>query len=270
MPFRRPSPRSQPRLADDIVSGNVTAWYQPVIDLSSGRLVGLEALARWTDDDAKAQGAGRLVKLAEETGSVVSLDRSIADQACRDLARWHDIRPDLRLGLNVSGRHLDEADWPRDIQAIVSGAGVAAETIDLELTETVRPSAPATTATGLATLREAGFSVWLDDFGSGWSQLRHLLELPIDGLKIDHYLATAPGARAEAVLRLVLATARELGLRVTIEGIGSIAQADRACALGCTSAQGFLWSAAVPAERIDELVFGAWSLDQVWTPHLSR
>lgn len=248
----------------------MTAWYQPVVDLSSGRLAGLEALARWTDDDAKAQGAGRLVELAEETGSVVSLDRAIADQACRDLARWHEIKPDLRLGLNVSGRHLDETDWPQDIQAIVSGAGVAAETIDLELTETVRPSTPATTATGLATLREAGFAVWLDDFGSGWSQLRHLVELPIDGLKIDHHLATAPGARAEAVLRLVLATARELGLRVTIEGIGSIAQADRACVLGCTLAQGFLWSAAVPAERIDELVFGGWSLDQVWTPNLSR
>ncbi len=120
----------------------------------------------------------------------------------------------------------------------------------LELTEVTRPGDAAQADHDLALLREEGFELWLDDFGTGWSQLQHLVELPVDGLKLDRFLAGGGNARADVLLQALTGAARALGIRTTLEGIQDRAQAQRAADLGCDLGQGFWWSPAVPAARV--------------------
>ena len=159
-------------------------------------------------------------------------------QAMQDLSRWRELRPDLRMSVNFSGRHLSNPAWADEVHALAEGAGVPAANVDIELTETARPDNVTSGAEQLRRLQERGYLIWLDDFGTGWSELRHLVQLPVDGVKIDRFFAEALGGRADAVVRALTKAAEELGLGATIEGISQPEHATRAIALGCDIARG--------------------------------
>jgi EAL domain-containing protein (putative c-di-GMP-specific phosphodiesterase class I) len=250
-------------IADALAAGEFVAWYQPIVHLSTGQLVGFEALARWEQASGELAMPSAFIDVAEQSDLIVDLDLAIAARACRDVARWHEARPDLRIGLNLSARHLDDPGCDTRLHGVVLAAGLAPRNVDVELTETARPSDAAQGAETLTRLHSQGYSIWFDDFGTGWSELQDLVSLPVDGLKIDRFFAEALGTRADAVVRAMTTAAREMGISTTIEGISRPEHRERAIALGCDLAQGFLWSPAVPAATIDRVFAGAAELPGV-------
>ncbi|WP_157970571.1 EAL domain-containing protein [Nakamurella deserti] len=239
-------------IADAIRGGAIVPWYQPVIELGNGRLIGFEALARWDHPTLGWLDPNTFVPFAEDSDLIVELDHSIMRQALTDLARWTGRVPDLRMGVNMSSRQFDRPDWRDTVRATLAGTGASASSVDLELTETVRLAAHHSDGAFVRELQALGFTVWMDDFGTGWSSLEYLLRLPVDGIKIDRVMAVALGTPVgNAVTRAVTGMAADLGLAVTIEGVATVEQAALAEQLGCRSAQGYLWSRPVPASEVE-------------------
>jgi EAL domain-containing protein (putative c-di-GMP-specific phosphodiesterase class I) len=154
----------------------------------------------------------------------------------------------VRMSVNLSGRHFHHDDWFTGICDVVADSGVAPQDVDLELTETTQIAATFCDGAVVQQLRDHGFRVVLDDFGTGWSTLEYLLRLPASGIKIDRAVTAALGSTiGNALTRAVTGLAGDLGLVTVIEGIETAEQADLARGLGCDLAQGFIWSAPMPA-----------------------
>ncbi|SDP49595.1 EAL domain, c-di-GMP-specific phosphodiesterase class I (or its enzymatically inactive variant) [Nakamurella panacisegetis] len=240
-------------LAQAIRGGHIIPWYQPVVDLDSDRIVGVEALARWQHPEGEITNPARFIPLAEDSDLIIDLDLTIISLAARDVVRWHAERPDLRLSVNLSGRHFDRDDFLTPIASAVTDAGLSPEAVDLELTETKHLGERVTS--GLVhQLRDAGFGVWLDDFGTGWSSLEYLLRMPVSGVKIDRALTLALGSRiGNALTTAVTGLTSELDLKTTIEGVETRRNAQIARDLGCDFGQGYFWSPPVPAPDLPRL-----------------
>ena len=249
---RRPSADD---VATAITAGEIVPWYQPIVDIATAQVVGVEALARWVRPSVPVEPTAAFVAVVENSDLIIDLDRTVMRQALTDLGQWQLGRPDLRLSLNVSGRQLDRDDWLAALEEGTRTAGVPPDRVVLELTETVRPVRRDGGADLLRQARAAGFGIWLDDFGTGWASLYDLVKLPATGLKIDRCFAQDLGTPAvDAVVRALAGAAAELGLDLVIEVIGADDEAQYARGLGCRYAQGFLWSPAVPAEELRVLL----------------
>ncbi|MEP6560901.1 MAG: EAL domain-containing protein, partial [Nakamurella sp.] len=236
--------------------GEIVPWYQPVVDLVTGDTVALEALARWLHTNGTVDDPRQFVPVAEDSDLIIELDLAVMKQALADLSRWQRTNPSLRMAVNLSARHFDHHDSVTKLFAAAVAAGVSPGSIDLELTETVRSAVgSADIAEAVNHLRELDFEVWLDDFGTGWSSLDHLLWLRVDGIKIDRAVTVALGTPiGDALAQAVTGLARGLGLRTTIEGIEDEESAELARAHGCDYGQGYLWSPPVAASDIDKIM----------------
>lgn len=241
-------------LAEAIAAGQIVPWYQPVIDLATGDLVGFEALARWEHPTAGTLDPNDFVPFAEDSELIIELDHTVMRQALTDFAQWTTTYiPPLRMGVNMSTSHFDRPDWIGPLRSMLAETGVPGASVDLEVTETARLADQHADGAFVRTLQELGFKVWMDDFGTGWSSLEYLLRLPIDGIKIDRVMAVALGTPiGDAITKAVAGLAADLRLDTTIEGIATTEQAARAHRLGCRTAQGYLWSKAVPASTVTE------------------
>ena len=243
----------------------VTAHYQPIVSLETGRVVGVEALARWRHPERGWVAPGEFVPPAEETGLILGLGRGVLARACRDLRAWTDAVPGadaLGVSVNLSVRQLAQADLVEQVRAAVEAAGVDAARLRLEVTESVLVEHPEAAAATLTRLKGLGVRIWMDDFGTGYSSLAVLHRLPLDGLKVDRSFvaAMATDGRAGRVVASVLALARSLGLEVVAEGIERADQLAGLRALGCDHGQGFLFSPAVPPDSLAPLLTAA----RVW------
>jgi EAL domain-containing protein (putative c-di-GMP-specific phosphodiesterase class I) len=238
-------------IADAITDGRIIPWYQPVVELRTGRVLGFEALARWDHPTLGWLDPNTFVPFAEDSDLIVELDHSILRQALADFASWCGPARELRMGVNMSSRQFDRPDWAENVRAAVDGSGVPPASVDLELTETVRLAEHHSDGGFVRALQAMGFSVWMDDFGTGWSSLEYLLRLPVDGIKIDRVMAVSLGTPVgNAVTRAMSGLAADLGLAITIEGVATREQAALAQQLGCHAAQGYLWSRPVPATEV--------------------
>jgi EAL domain-containing protein (putative c-di-GMP-specific phosphodiesterase class I) len=250
-----PTEQAVAALVRGIGQGEIVPWYQPLVDLASGRVVGLEALARWERSSGALDEPAVFIPLAERTNLIVDLDRAVMRQAFLDVSRWQVRHPDLRVSVNVSGRDLDQDDWVDNLRATANRAGLSPAAVTLELTETARPSARGLSRQVIADLRDAGFQLWFDDFGTGWAGLQELASYPLDGIKLDRSFAAALGRRIDdTVVRAITRTALELGLEVTMEGVETADQASLARELGCRYGQGYFWSRPLPAARVEALL----------------
>ena len=238
-------------IAAAVAAGEIRPWYQPLMDLTSGEMVGVEALARWHRPSGQVEGPASFLPLAERSELVLEIDRAVMAFAFADLAGWQRLRPDFRISVNLSGRHLDRPDTLELVEAAVAAAGIPATSVDLEITETARPDDLLTSLVLLTGFRDRGYTVWFDDFGSGWSALQDLIRLPVGGIKLDRSFAEQLGTPVDDALVGALASAAaQVGLKVTIEGIQTPLQLDRARTLGCHFAQGYYWSPPVPAAEV--------------------
>ncbi len=233
------------RLRAAVDAGRLSVQYQPVVALPSGQATGVEALARWHDDELGWVPPDRFIPLAERTGLIVDLGRWVLRAACREAARWPRPagRDALTVAVNVSPVQLGQRGFVEDVVAALQDSGLEPARLCLEITETAAITDLAATAGRLEELRRVGVRLALDDFGSGHSALSLLRRLPVDLVKIDRsFVELVATSTADAVLvRLVVEAAHSLGKRVCAEGVETIEQAQQLVAMGCDSAQGWLF-----------------------------
>jgi diguanylate cyclase (GGDEF)-like protein len=234
----------------------VVVHYQPLVDLATGGMVAVEALARLTDRTGNLVPPGAFIPLAEEVGLDIRLGALVLERALEDLARWPspDSEEGLMMGVNVTARQLTQPGYVHQVLAACNRAGISPACVCLELTETLVMADPVAATKALESLRLHGVTTALDDFGVGYSSIEYLQRLPIDVLKIDRaFVAGLPDdPSCRSIVGLVVGLADALGMRVTAEGIETEAQ--RACLLelGCERGQGFLFDRPIDAQKITE------------------
>ena len=235
------------RLRSALEADRVTLAYQPVVDLSTGVVVAAEALARWHDDELGDVPPDLFIPVAEHTGLIVDLGRSVLRRACQEAAGWAQPAEGSRpvvVSVNVSPLQLRESSFVRDVQNALADAGLPASLLCLEVTETAIVTDVDAAASTMWALRELGVQFALDDFGTGHSSLTLLRRLPLQLVKIDRSLIRRVALVAsEAILvQLIVDAAHTLGMRVCAEGIEEPGQAQQLVALGGDSGQGWLFS----------------------------
>ena len=233
----------------------LAVWYQPEVELATGRIVAVEALLRWHHRDGTVWTADRFVEIAEDTGLILDMGDWVLRQACLDAAGWARSRPDrpLTVRVNVSAVQLAEAGLIEAIDDALAASGLDPTLLCVEITETALLRTTAITHANLEALHARGVSLAIDDFGTGYASLTYLHQYPVDVIKIDRSFMTdvdQPGGLVAGIVAL----ARTLGIAVTAEGVETPAQAAGLHAFDCPTAQGWLYSAAVPAEDITGLL----------------
>jgi predicted signal transduction protein with EAL and GGDEF domain len=228
-------------------------YYQPIVRLTDAETVAVEALARWTDPVAGTVHPDVFVTMAERTGLVAAIDDFVLDQACADADRLAALygRP-IDLHVNVSAGRLGQQGLRAAVEAALTRHRVPASRLVVEITETLRiPDLPRAAAV-LASLRDLGVRIALDDFGSGYNALAQLHAMPVDIVKLDSTLTDVDREpdRAGALCRSVLAICAELGIAVVAEGLETPQRSDGMAALGCPLGQGYLFGPPVPLESL--------------------
>ncbi|OYW36366.1 MAG: hypothetical protein B7Z35_12920 [Hydrogenophilales bacterium 12-61-10] len=236
--------------------GELALAYQPKLDLASGRIVGLEVLARWLPRSGGMIEPSRFIPVAEETGLILPLGRWVARAACEQWIIWRNagLNPPP-VAINLSPRQFSDEHLIDDIDAILADTGMAAEYLQLEVTETAAMDNPQRTFDMLDALRQRGFHVYIDDFGTGHSNLAQLKLMPIDALKIDKsfiddVLVDSDGAEiVHAIIRL----SHALNMRVVAEGVETVEQVAFLKKQGCDEIQGYVVAKPLPPDRVAAL-----------------
>jgi diguanylate cyclase (GGDEF)-like protein len=234
--------------------------YQPIIELASGRIVGLEALLRWAHPRRGLVMPFEFIPLAEETGLIVELGRWVLHEACRQAAQWRDDRQTSRpwVSVNLSGLQLLDGRLDAEVAAALADSGLDPAGLVLEITETVLVQDVAAAVDRLERLRALGVSIAIDDFGTGYSSLRYIRRFPADMLKIAKPFVDGLHDETDAALvRTIIALADSLGLRTVAEGIEDGGQHARLCELGCSLGQGYRFARPLTPEDATDLLGGA-------------
>jgi diguanylate cyclase (GGDEF)-like protein/PAS domain S-box-containing protein len=224
--------------------------YQPLVRMADGHLMGAEALVRWNHPVHGRLGPDRFIPLAEHTGLIVPLGRLVLQEAVRQACAWRDSgcgEEPLRVNVNLSPRQLHHPDLVTEVVSVLDAAGVAPSALCLEVTESALIGADEDELKPLRQLAELGVEIALDDFGTGYSNLANLRRLPATALKLDRSftqgLQRHPADNVDAVfVGGIISLAHALGLRVTVEGVETEAQADQLRELGCDTAQGWYYA----------------------------
>jgi diguanylate cyclase (GGDEF)-like protein len=230
--------------------------YQPIVELATHRIDGLEALVRWQPPDGPVLMPADWIDLAEESGDIVPIGRWILREACRQARDWQIRleRPDLRVSVNLSARQFREHDVVATVAAILEETGLPPQTLTLEITESGLMRRTEATIAGLDALRALGVHLAIDDFGTGYSSLSYLERFPIDILKIDRTFVSSVGDEVSPIARAIVDLGRTLGLEVIAEGIEHIEQARWLADLGCRFGQGYLYARPMSAAAVEALL----------------
>jgi EAL domain-containing protein (putative c-di-GMP-specific phosphodiesterase class I) len=231
-------------------------YFQPLLDLETGRLVGFEALIRWRQPDGSIVPPLMFVPLIEANGLILPIGRKFVADVCRQLRAWRDAYPlgaPLWVNVNFASSQFAEEGVLATLLATIAEHGLRPADIVVEITESAAIGNIDRAAETLRQFRAAGLRVVLDDFGTGYSSLSCLHELPISGIKLDRSFI-ASERRHPAILRAVVMLAEQLGLSVTAEGIETEPQYQQLRAMGCGYAQGYLFARPLDAEAAGALV----------------
>ena len=247
------------QLRRGIEAGEIILEYQPKFPLAGGPATGVEALARWRHPDLGRVGPDGFVPLADQAGLMWALTDVVLREALAQCRRWRDDGLELRMSVNLSPRSLSDPELPGRIAAMLAAERLEPEVLQLEITES-RALPSGRGATRVADeLRAMGVSIAIDDFGTGFSSLVQLQRLPVDEIKIDRsFVATMAHSQSDAaIVRSTIDLARNLGLRVTAEGVETEEARDSLRAMGCELAQGYGLCRPVSAERCARVVRGS-------------
>lgn len=249
------------RLRRAIENGEMTLAFQPICDLSTGRITSFESLARWSPGGVNISPS-EFIPVAEECGLILPLGRWAMDAAARTVADW-DRRMgalcDVTVAVNLSAIQLQRDDVPVMVRRVLDNHGIDGSRLTLELTESAIVGDHVRIGETLRALKDIGARLAMDDFGTGYSNLAYLQRLPIDVLKIDRSFITSMLADRDkvAIVRAILSLAQALGLKTTAEGVESPELAQTLAALGCTYGQGFLYSRPVDTDAAFRLLTSA-------------
>jgi diguanylate cyclase (GGDEF)-like protein len=244
------------QLRQAISDGELRAFYQPVVDLSTGVVTGVEALVRWLrpgPNGPKLIPPDAFIPLAEESGVIGLLGDWVLATACGQAALWSSQGLPLTVNVNVSGRELVDAGYAEGVLALLAEVGLPPRQLVLEVTESALDGDSDQALQALSTLRTFGVRIALDDFGTGYSSLSRLDRLPVDIVKIDRsfVMTLGPDATRAPLVAAIIAMAGAMGLRVVAEGIEAPHQALLLEALGCGEGQGFWLGRPLPAHQVD-------------------
>ena len=230
--------------------------YQPIVELATNRIEGVEALIRWKPPGGPVMMPGEWIDLAEESGDIVPIGRWILREACRQARDWQIRlgRPDLRVSVNLSARQFREHDIVGTVRAILVETGLPPATLILEITESSLMRHTQATIARLEALRALGVRLAIDDFGTGYSSLSYLERFPIDILKIDRTFVSSEVSSVSPIARAIVDLGRTLGLQVVAEGIEHIEQARWLGDIGCRFGQGFLYARPMSAVAVEALL----------------
>lgn len=233
------------------------AYFQPKINLATGRIEACEALARWIRPDRTIISPGRFIPVAEESGLISALSDAIMREACWKAAAWSRAGHPASVAVNVSALQFRGERFAEHVLRIVQHAGLAPQQLELEITESVAMEDPERALRVINPLREAGVRLAIDDFGCGHSSLAALSKLPFDVIKIDQTFIRAierGDNQAEGIVEMILALAKTLNMEVVAEGVERREDVEFVATRGCHWAQGFLYGAAVPAAQFAEML----------------
>jgi diguanylate cyclase (GGDEF)-like protein/PAS domain S-box-containing protein len=230
--------------------------YQPQVDISSGCVVGAEALIRWNHPELGLVMPGKFISIAEERGLIVPIGSWVIEEAARQAAVWQNAGTSIPIAVNVSAVQFRQKDFVEQLANIVRKHGITANHLELELTERVIMRDAETTVEILARLHDMGFQLSIDDFGTGYSSLSYLRRFPMDKIKIDQSFVTdvIQIASAGSIVTAIIGLARSLKLRVIAEGVETTEQLEILREQSCDEAQGFLFSPALGPEPFEKLV----------------
>ncbi|MCL9794809.1 putative bifunctional diguanylate cyclase/phosphodiesterase [Frankia sp. AgKG'84/4] len=233
-------------------TGQIEVHYQIKVDLVTGRANAVEALARWRHPTRGLLGPGEFLPLAEQAGFIRLLTIEVLQSALEQCRRWHAAGLAVTVAVNLSASDLLDRSLPAQVSGILAGFGLSPTALELEITETTLMLDQVVSATVLGELRALGIGIAVDDYGTGYSSLTRLLELPVNVLKLDksfiQQMANDP--RAEAIVRSSVSLAHALDLRIVVEGVETAAAVQMLRDVGCDLAQGFYLGEPAPSETV--------------------
>ena len=238
-------------MREGLERGELQLWYQPQMDVVTGQVVGVEALLRWYRPGHGVTLPGEFLRLAEDTGLIVEINRWVLGEACRQAAHWAETGTPVRVGVNMPAESFKAEDVEALVLRTLQRTGLPPGLLELELTEGTLMASQHQVAASLHALRRIGVRVAVDDFGTGYSSLAYLQKLPIDRLKIDRSFVQGFEADLDgsAIVRAVIGIGRSLGMEVVAEGVETPSQLERVREAGCQFAQGYLLGRPMPAEQ---------------------
>jgi diguanylate cyclase (GGDEF)-like protein len=232
-------------------------YYQPKIEFSSGKMLGVEALIRWHHPELGVLYPDRFIRIAEDNGFIVTLGQWVIEQACRQVRLWQDARmPRFSVAVNLSANQLTDQSLVRNLAEALRSSGADPDLLELEITESVVMQNIDEATTLLEALRDLGVRLSIDDFGTGYSSLSYLKRLPVDILKVDRaFVKDLPHNRDDlAITRAVIAMAHGLAMKVVAEGVEERQQFDFLRDEGCDEFQGFFCRPALESHDLEALV----------------
>lgn len=240
------------RLEQALKTGQLQLHYQPVVHLVTKTISGVEALLRWNDPEWGWMSPVEFIPIAEERRMMRPLGEWVLQEACRQLSAWQEVgyNLDVRLAINISAQQLEDSEFVSKTRVIINMAGLKPGYFSLELTESSLMANSERAAGMMEALKTAGFSLSIDDFGTGHSSLTYLKHFPVDKLKIDISFVRdmMTDSNDYIIISTIIAMARTLGIRTVAEGVENDAQAEALLALGCDEAQGYYFGRPEPAD----------------------
>jgi len=243
------------QLRGALADNHLELHYQPLLELATGSVIGVEALLRWRNKGELVL-PDRFLPVAEETLLIRPIGDWVLRTACAQGVEWQERFGSFRIAVNLSAHQLEQPGMIEQIALLLEASGLPAHRLELEITESAAMKNPERTCELLARLKELGVRLALDDFGTGYSSLSYLQQFPLDTVKIDRSFVAGLGQTRGglAIIRATLAMATALGLRVTAEGVESPLQLELLTELGCHYAQGFGIGMPMPAADVDKMV----------------
>jgi diguanylate cyclase (GGDEF)-like protein/PAS domain S-box-containing protein len=231
-------------------------YYQVIVSLGTGRIMGFEALVRWNSVTRGLVSPTKFMAIAEETGLIVPLGQWVLEGACRQMNIWQARfvnDPPLLISVNLSARHFLQADLLEQCRAVLHQTQLSHSSLHLEVTESAMMPDPEAAIDLMHQLKELGINIALDDFGTGYSSLSYLHRFPLDSLKIDRSFVSRI-MEDDEIVRTIITLGRNLGLKIIAEGVETIEQLVKLQELGCEFAQGFYFSVPIDAQEATNLL----------------
>lgn len=244
------------RMHDALSSEQFQLHYQPIIELNSERIIGVEALLRWKDADGISHDPVEFIPIAEESGLILPLGEWVLSMACKQAKAWLDQGFDLGIAVNLSTRQFLDPDLPAKVAAVLADCRLPPSQLELEVTEGAAMLDPESSVEVLGTLKHIGVRIALDDFGTGYSSLSYLKRIPADTIKIDKSFVDGVADESDdrAIVHSILALARTLDKHTIAEGIETEAQKQALTLAGCNWGQGYLFSNPLPINKFQALL----------------
>lgn len=252
-------------MRDALKNEQFKVYLQPKVDLSTTKIVGAEALVRWQHPQKGLISPGVFIPIFEKNGFITELDMFVFTQVCKNFKRWENENfPTFPISINLSRVHLENPGFISELERITKEYEIEPNLIEIELTESAIFDNTKILFKIMQTLKSVGFKISMDDFGSGYSSLNMLKDMPIDVLKLDRqfFITVGNAKKSQIVVSSIVQMAKQLDIKVVSEGVETVEQAEFLRFIGCDMAQGFLFARPMPIEEYEKLILDRYSLNR--------